>query len=161
MKNAIVIAKTAFEQHWNGVVPVDIEAIARKMGVDVRYSRGIDGDVDISGKFYYENNLPVCVVNCYDTEQRQRFTLAHELGHFVLGHGNKIDRTESLYRNPNGYQDYSEFQANAFAAELLMPKILVDFLIEEKNIVSVERLAEKLNVSQIAMKYRLKNIGWL
>lgn len=132
MKNATFAAKTAFEQHWNGVVPVDVEAIAKKMGVDVRYSFGIDGDVDISGKFYYENHLPVCVINHYDTEQRQRFTLAHELGHFVLEHGNKTDRTESLYRNPNSYQDYSEVQANAFAAELLMPKRLVDFLIEKK-----------------------------
>lgn len=161
MNEAIRKAKAVFQQHWDKTVPVNIETIARKMGVDVRYSAGIDGDLDISGKFFYEHGRPVCVINRYDIEQRQRFTLAHELGHYILGHGEQIDRTESLYRNPKGYQDYSERQANAFAAELLMPERLVDFLIEEKEMLSINKLAETLNVSQIAMQYRLKNIGWL
>lgn len=54
----------------------------------------------------------------------QRFTAAHELGHFVLGHEGSLDREVRLPGDTKG-RDIQEVEADAFAAEFLMPKWLV------------------------------------
>ncbi|MDP8100697.1 ImmA/IrrE family metallo-endopeptidase [Phocoenobacter atlanticus] len=147
--------------YWDKELPVNLEAIATQLGVTVEKCLKIDDDWDISGKFTYVNGNPVCFVNTADIETRQRFTLAHELGHFVLRHGEHIDRTDSLYRNNNEYQDWREVEANIFAAELTMPRSALDFLIMKKNITRIDDLAREFGMSERAMYYRLKNTGWL
>lgn len=159
--SAVSVARYALDKYWDRALPVDIENIAHQMGVSINKTTGIDGDWDISGKFSYEEGVPTCWVSITDTEQRQRFTLAHELGHFALNHGEQVDSTESLYRKTQGWQHSREREANAFAAEILMPKIAIDFLIEKKGITGIRALAQALNVSPVAMEYRLKNVGWL
>lgn len=52
-------------------------------------------------------------------DPRARFTITHELGHGLLGHRRTINRS-GIERQPEVYED-SEWQANQFAAELLMP----------------------------------------
>ncbi len=56
----------------------------------------------------------------------QRFTAAHELGHVVLGHSGSIDKEEILARDPFSRDtgDLQEIQAEAFAAEFLLPRWL-------------------------------------
>ena len=54
----------------------------------------------------------------------QRFTAAHELGHFVLGHEGSLDREVRMPGHTIG-RDIQEVEADAFAAEFLMPKWLV------------------------------------
>lgn len=95
--------------------------------------------------------------------ERQRFTIAHELGHYVSGHlvGDTImfrDGRKSYSRNN---YDLEEYEANNYAAELLMPKYKVDFLIEQENITDVGELARIFRVSPTAMMIRLKNLGWV
>jgi Zn-dependent peptidase ImmA (M78 family) len=114
-------------------------------------------------------------VNPNDPEVRRRFTIAHELGHFILHRKNSasseqlfIDRDFLVkYRSSNKYTpaDYEqEQQANAFAAALLMPeefvyaelaKIDYDDLSE---IELINALAEVFEVSPTAMTYRLANL---
>lgn len=55
----------------------------------------------------------------------QRFTLAHELGHLILGHQTKFD-TDIQYmgRFSDGARPIEEVAADTFASELLMPKAL-------------------------------------
>lgn len=68
-------------------------------------------------------------INYHENPQRQRFTLAHEIGHFCLGHS-KFMRSESIIESdlmadsPNESSfdfDWLEYQANEFASELLLP----------------------------------------
>lgn len=116
------------------------------------------GCENLSGAFKpdYEG-VPTIFVNRAEGRNRQRFTVAHELGHYALNHpGEQIDRV-------NNYQAYQydpiETQANAFAMELLMPEFVVNYLIKNEKIKSVETLAEMFEVSENAMRFRLKNLG--
>jgi Zn-dependent peptidase ImmA (M78 family) len=54
-----------------------------------------------------------------------------------------------------------ERDANTFAAELLMPKEVLDWLVFRENITDTQELARILNVSGAAMQYRLQNLGLL
>lgn len=74
---------------------------------------------DVAGAFIDRPALPLLFINGNDAPVRQRFTLAHEFGHMRMNHGSIVDRPEAV----SGYDhDPVEVSANAFAAELLMPK---------------------------------------
>lgn len=98
-----------------------------------------------------------------DILERQRFTIAHELGHFMCGH---LTEDKPMFRDGNkeysrDNYDIQEYEANNYAAELLMPKEKIDFLINQKGITTIEELADILIVSYTAMRIRLKNLGWI
>ena len=85
---------------------------------------------------------------------RQRFTLAHELGHLRLGHGGTpVDSTEILAGNT---RDPREVQANAFAAELLAPRAGVQAMVSrEPGLETVAAIAGRYGISMLAALYRL------
>ncbi|MBB1557105.1 MAG: ImmA/IrrE family metallo-endopeptidase [candidate division SR1 bacterium] len=101
-------------------------------------------------------------------ENRKRFTLAHEIGHYCLHKdylqdtGPFIDNDNTLYNRP-GYIDLpedvknKEEEANFFAAEILMPGNLVKEAYNKND--SIEKLANFFSVSAEAMFYRLKNLS--
>ncbi|AYM62023.1 ImmA/IrrE family metallo-endopeptidase [Agrobacterium fabrum] len=98
-------------------------------------------------------------VNKNDSARRQRFTVAHELAHYLL-HRDQIGggiEDDVLYRSK--LSDSREAQANRLAADLLMPDSLVNEWIDKAQILQVEDtvgfLADKFNVSESAMKIRL------
>ena len=73
----------------------------------------------VAGAYIAKSDLPLVFVNGSQAITRQRFTLAHEFGHFRMGHSSVVDRQVTIggvQRDPN------EVAANAFAAEFLMPK---------------------------------------
>ncbi len=95
-------------------------------------------------------------VNQSDPVYRQSFTIAHELGHIVLGHS--PNKYGVLLRNTHKETTDEEKEANAFAAYLLMPDSLLKetmkkYSLTEKNI---EILAGIFGVSNEAMRNRLK-----
>jgi len=110
-------------------------------------------------------------VNSEHSRTRQRFTIAHELGHLLL-HADEefhIDEKRPLARRDDVSSqatDAREIEANQFAAELLMPKALVgasvEALIEADPEISVEEaideLANAYRVSTLAMTHRLTNL---
>lgn len=146
--------------------PVPVEVIARKLGALVRYSP-FDGE--ISGMVYRDKDRTVIGVNSFHHPNRQRFTVAHEIGHMLLHKGKEvhIDRTFRVnLRDDVSSQavDREEIEANRFAAELLMPKQMlmedlkrqeIDFESEEDLLV----LARKYRVSLQALTFRLANLG--
>lgn len=83
---------------------------------------------------------------------RKRFSIAHELGHLYLGHlhGNSSSDLNT--------ENFDEIEANAFAAQLLMPTTLLrkDIKAGTKD---PEMLAKKYNVSIDAMWLQLRNAG--
>jgi Zn-dependent peptidase ImmA (M78 family) len=151
-----------------GVVeaPVPVERIARDLGVIVRYQPFAG---QLSGMIVPAGETCVIGVNSLEAPVRQRFTLAHELGHFHL-HPEKefVDRSfATRFRNERSSAgvDTEEIQANRFAAELLMP---IDFLHadiadEEIDVADadelIERLAKRYQVSKQAMTIRLTTLG--
>lgn len=96
-----------------------------------------------------------CDYNSEEISYRNRFTIAHELGHVLLGHvneGNPRER-DTTFGNYNPV----ERAANIFAAELVMPEMKVKELFRGAS--SVQQLSEIFGVSNAAMSYRLQNLG--
>lgn len=154
-------AKAILEKYWDGTLPVDVTSIAKQIGITFKTNNKLAASESGYIRIDDDSNV-ICVINESNIETRQRFTIAHEIGHFVLGH---LQGAKKLYRDTrkelNGDGDFREIEANNFAAQLLMPDIVIDWLINEESITSVATLADKLNVSPSAMRYRLKNLGWL
>lgn len=157
--------------------PIDVEAIAYLLGIEIIEDLDINFINDI-GYIKVENSKPLIWLNPYENrnENRRRFTIAHELGHFCLHilpnkkDGMFVDTEENFSRN--AYWDIKELQANKFAANLLMPVWLIrnkglevikefeDKYKEPPTIdIFIDIMAKVFKVSRQAMKYRLINLG--
>lgn len=138
-------------------LPVDPYALARSLGISVRFN---DLPPDESGKIVIPaNGAPVITINAYDHPHRQRFTAAHEIGHYV--------RRSRQMRGTTTFVDYrdtlaglgsdpEEIYANQFGAALLMPASLVSDMY--RGGMGAEVLADRFNTSVQAMKVRLRNL---
>lgn len=120
---------------------------------------------DISGVFYKKGEKLFLGVNNTHTETRQRFTVAHEIGHHILHaddvlHFDITEKPDALHFRADKIQSPQETEANFFAAELLMPAELIKKCVES-GIVYVSELAKYFKVSEEAMSYRLVNLGYL
>jgi Zn-dependent peptidase ImmA (M78 family) len=148
------------------VPPIDVVKIARHLGVKIygeKLPEDISGILDV-------RNEPVILINKEHFLHRQRFSIAHELGHFHLHHLMGIIHVDkkSYYRNSKSATglDDIEIAANKFAAELLMPEAMVkrelekyeDFIDMNEDVVA--EMARKFNVSTTAMGFRIQNFGY-
>ncbi|MHC2086212.1 ImmA/IrrE family metallo-endopeptidase [Methylobacterium sp. CM6244] len=137
-------------------VPVDVYGMARALGVAVSKTPMAS---DVSGKIECEINGPCRItINSTHSETRQRFTLAHEIAHFVLqrdliGDG-IVDN--GLYRSLQPL--LIESQANRYAASLLMPVPLVRQA-WENGAHDEYALASVFDVSPAVAKIRMKELG--
>ena len=109
------------------------------------------------GMFFFnrETFIPTIHVNGSNQEVRQRFTIAHELGHYFSGHN---DVYRDIYTS-NGYNQ-DEILANNFAAELLMPKDKIEYYMDQLIIKDISHLARIFNVSKEALLIRLGKLGY-
>lgn len=160
------IARDVLNRYGN-TIPVDPLLIAEKLGIDVRFTPfAFDPDPEkrnLSGMAFQKNGKKFIEVNASDHPVRQRFTLAHELGHHLLGH---TDNGVWFRDTPNDfaesyYKPYEEVQANAFAADLLMPKDYLDFLMSNGAVTTLHDLADEFYVSVAAIEIRLRKLGYI
>jgi Zn-dependent peptidase ImmA (M78 family)/DNA-binding XRE family transcriptional regulator len=133
--------------------PVPVERLAQLCGafVVVRHF-----PQELSGLVFEYDNAAVIGVNQDHHEHRRRFTIAHELGHHLLEHHERfhIDVHEGELL---GHDWRAERSANDFAADLLMPRrFLVDAF---ETTPDPAALAKRFDVSELAMGYRLVNLG--
>jgi Zn-dependent peptidase ImmA (M78 family) len=148
-------------------LPVPVERIANQLNAEIAYE-SYEGDV--SGMLYRSDEHRLIGVNSRHAQTRQRFTIAHEIAHLVMHEGTPmfIDRFVRVNWR-NGASNQQEVEANAFAAELLMPRRFVEAEVErvisKQSKVTPEELAATLaksfEVSAEAMRYRLANLGVL
>lgn len=133
--------------------PIPAEHLARQCGVLVVEQKMSD---ELSGLVFEVDGGAVIAVNSEHSPNRKRFSIAHELGHHLLSHHDRfhIDVTEG---DPPGYDWQTERAANEFAAELLMPHGMVAS--EFAQTPETHRLAKRFKVSELAMGYRLVNLG--
>ena len=140
--------------------PVKLGKLARELGVTIKISSLRLG---ISGQITNKNGKYTIRINRHEARERQRFTIAHEIAHFLL-HRDVIDSSVEgitdtvLYRS--GAPARIEYQANRLAADLVMPINLVKELLEKNfsGIVTedtIESLAASFQVSKAAMEIRL------
>jgi Zn-dependent peptidase ImmA (M78 family) len=131
--------------------PVALEDICLGLGVTVRV-RPFDY---VAGLFINDDVFPVIVVNSRERRVRQRFTIAHELGHYFLGHGRKS------FAEPGG-RNRRERDAERFAACLLMPAVWVRrywrvYAANYENRLAI--LADLFEVSRAALTRRVEELG--
>lgn len=156
---------------WGVTSPaVPVENIANTLGIQVVRSAA---DWNQSGFLLRDSGLSIIGLNSRNAPVRQRFTIAHELGHFYLHEGKTLIVDQSAVINKRdqlaseGSND-EEIEANAFAASILMPEKMVrDFAGRElkQNPATREdfvgNLAKTFDVSAEAMSIRLSNLGIL
>ena len=134
--------------------PVRITAITEEYGIDV-YNSSMSRN--ISGAIIKEGDKYVIYVNDKHPKNRQRFTIAHEIAHYIL-HKEKIgDNLTDNAMNRSKLSNVFERQANILASEILMPVNFVMQFIEENK--SVSEMASLFKVSEGAMRIRLRQGG--
>ncbi|WP_369282175.1 ImmA/IrrE family metallo-endopeptidase [Oscillibacter sp. GMB15532] len=148
------------DQYGMNQPPINVEDICRKMKISVDYidMQEIEKRVgkDISGAIISRGDKSEIKINSRDIQSRQRFTIAHELGHKILHIANDSDDVIISFRC---LKNNREREADAFAAELLMPRDMVKEEHGKLFYPLVSQLAETFRVSKAAMKNRLDELG--
>ncbi len=151
--------------------PVDVARIAEILGVEIVED---ELDDDMSGFLVVSGGAGKIGVNRQHHPNRKRFTIAHELGHFVL-HASGTDETlfvdkKIFNRNQEASEGVykEEIEANRFAAELLMPERMVLDICEHEAMdidladdLLICNLSRRFQVSQQALTYRLVSLELL
>jgi Zn-dependent peptidase ImmA (M78 family) len=114
---------------------------------------------EISGKLEKQGEQWIIQVNSKHNEARQRYTLAHEFAHYCLHRNDYSTFEDTAFFRKEENKTMIEYEANQFAAELLMPEKSVKLAISE-DILSLKELAKRFGVSLIAMRYRLIDLGY-
>jgi Zn-dependent peptidase ImmA (M78 family) len=146
--------------------PVPVEKIARALGLEISFA---PLNADLSGAILRSRDGVVIGVNSSHHPNRQRFTIAHEIGHFLLHKGMNVHWDTDFrvnWRDGESSEGVNreEMQANRFAAELLMPASFVMTDIEkvsDLNKETIRRLARRYKVSSQAMEIKLGNLGFV
>jgi Zn-dependent peptidase ImmA (M78 family) len=116
---------------------------------------------DVAGCCFRDGPRALLWVNGEQAVVRQRFTLAHELGHVRCRHGGTLVDSPAMLAGDT--HDPREVQANAFAAEFLAPRAGVVEVVElvdgEPGLSTVVATAERFGISAIAALYRLATLG--
>jgi len=144
------------QQHQKAA-PIDVTAIARDLGINVWEMHNLP--TNISGKIFLDplnggESKYSIGVKASDTFRRKRFTVAHEIAHFIL-HRDKIGdelADDAMYRS--GLSTREEVQANQLAADILMPVTLIRKY-QAKGVFDASMLADYFKVSEPAMRVRL------
>ena len=152
------------------VPPVPVERLAELCGADIRYEpfKG-----PMSGVLYNATDVQRAVIgiNALHPSVRQRFSIAHELGHLILHDETELqvdrhafvafrDLTSSTADDPR------EVEANQFAAALLMPEQFLGRSVNELDDdldfeAAITKLAQRFGVSEQAMTIRLTSLRWI
>lgn len=160
--------------------PVPVTRIAQSLGAAIR-KEPFEGETDVSGALDRSGPVPIIGINSNHHPVRQRFTIAHEIGHLLFHAGPlHVDPAHQVGVVPNvaaagptlrlrrdkvssQATDSREIEANRFAAALLMPQDFLGADLAGTNLPlstdEIQRLARRYYVSQQAMTFRLMNLG--
>jgi Zn-dependent peptidase ImmA (M78 family) len=162
---AVAEARKLLKEHGT-TLPIDVEAVVKRQRIDVRPQ---PMEESVSGMLVIKDGRATIGVNQSHHPNRQRFTLAHELGHYLL-HGKRtrvfVDSSTMFFRDGLAAEgtDKVEIEANAFAAELLMPESVLRDIARHQPVDAfddraIQSLAAKFGVSVRALTIRLTKLG--
>ena len=168
------LAENLLQKHNPKGVPVHVKTIVEALGIEIKLEEVDDG---LSGFLYRERKSGRTIIgaNAKHPKNRLNFTIAHELGHFLLHEGETVhlDGPKPGYtiqlrdRTSSTGEELSEREANLFAAELLMPAKFLkndlrgksfDLLVDDEFL---KKLATKYGVSLQALTIRLDYLGYI
>ena len=129
-------------------LPVNIIELCRNMNITVKYYISSD---DNDGQSMILRGKPIIFVNRNCNLQRQRFTVAHELGHILLGH---VGKYKLVNREPSPNDNPIEHEANIFASRLLAPACVLWGC----NVQNADEISKLCGISRQAAEYRLKRM---
>ena len=132
-------------------LPVRALAICQALGISVRRTSLTDAP---EGRSVALNGRPVILLAEGPSPERRRFTLAHELGHIILGH---VGRVGLLNREPSPEDDPLEQAANVFASRLLAPACVLWGC----NVQSAAEIAQLCGISKTAAQFRWERLQLL
>lgn len=144
--------------HWDRNIPVDLDTIANKIGLEVFSFDPIQDGVDINiAGFVGKNNT--CYINSYDIVERRRYTLACFIVCKLLNLSYEEFTEDDLFGNKQNAIDLIILKR--LANKVIMPELAVNYLIEKEKNMNIELLAKRLYVSEKKMKERLIELKWL
>lgn len=146
---------------------IDLDKILNALNISVQkgFYHNHSGQIDSENRVIYLNSM--------EPDVRQRFTIAHEIGHYALNHSGISNRL----KNPEDIATVDiakERSANQFAAELLMPKKLIarcitkfqqDNNLTDEQLVNanvdefIDSLSSMMRTSKQSTTFRLQNLG--
>jgi Zn-dependent peptidase ImmA (M78 family) len=150
-------AKELLEEYVITEPVVRADEIAQRKGLAIKYFRPDDNEGLKNASGFFDPNTRTIFVNYEDPPTRQLFTIAHELGHFELGHNPKEYGVLYRFATPID-KDPKEQEANAFAANLLVPEKMLDETMKKYSFTNLDviPLARLFGVSSEVMRYRLR-----
>lgn len=155
------------------IIPINVEGLIRFHGVEL--DKNADLPAEVLGQIEKKADGKYKIsIQKNDHYFRKRFTMAHELGHFLL-HKDKIGEQglddskayRALYRRGINITADEEIEANRYAALTLMPEDYVLYFMKEKGVIRndgsldedvIKDIAATFQVSPKAMEIRIKNL---
>lgn len=142
-------------------LPVDLNWVCRQLEVrHISYARYWAELPEIAdqtdGMTFYKNGEPIILYDNRKSPNRVRFTVAHELGHLILGHV-KTNQTEALRRGTAYQNNRMETEANQFAMRLLAPACVLWGL----DLHNAEEIMEVCHISYQAARIRARRMTLL
>jgi Zn-dependent peptidase ImmA (M78 family) len=145
-------------QRFITTMPFDVVGFCKALKIDIKESKELPAKISGFIK-QIDNKVSICV-NHFDSLNRKRFTVAHELGHYFCHRDELIegivDGVDTL--NRDGKIDPMEIEANNFAANILMPEEIFTALWIEKKC-SIPYMSEYFFVSESAIITRARFLG--
>ena len=147
-------------------MPVPVVSVAKNLGIVISEidmpTLEVGGSKKPSGILTQVSDIWTILLNKEDAHTRKRFTIAHEIGHFLLHKTDTLFIVDSFVSGETFYRTEAsdldmEKEANFFAASLLMPETKVRELFATFQ--NPSELANQFGVSEVSMTFRLKNLG--
>lgn len=158
----LTLLRTIADDRGAITLPVDVVAVASKLGLEVEYRQFKDPET--SGLLVkLDKDSPFkAVVSSTEHPHRQRFTIAHEIGHWVHKYEGRstdiVGMVEKRDELSTRGTDREEIWANNFAAALLMPKGEITRLWAKGW--PITAISHYFDVSPAAVENRLANLGY-
>lgn len=144
-------------------IPFDLDALVAQYAEVIYKTIPLEGVDGICLNLKKPGKFPKVIVNESSPRTRQKFTLAHELGHIIIPWhlGTIVDEIDISNRNTATGKQYRDFEkeANRFASELLMPLDWILSLFHKNHDSSflILQACEHCGVSEAAAEIRVKN----
>lgn len=162
----------------------DIVKFAQELGIDVYYKKDIfslfkslSKDFNAKIRFNSKKEKYEIFVNPFHPLTRQRFSVAHEIAHFVLHkdvivqNGNGISRDTTSQTDPATFGSTSKMESDAdeLAAKILMPREVIEEYMQKKDYdkdepleeEDIKKIAEHFKVSPLVVIVRLRNLDYV